>query len=134
MLMHQGETEYAMSNLLTAFIATPAKVDKRYVCSSFTAYVLAMSNPKNLHIDYSRMRPDDITVMPRAFYVTKVIDRQDFIKKKDYIHNKIREIYEDNIDDIREYNNQLPRILLKDKMTNLKTIDKILGWIIDRLA
>jgi hypothetical protein len=128
-LMNKDKTQYAMSNLLTAFIATPSKVDKRFVCSSFVAYIMAASNPKNLHTDYSRVRPDDITVMPRAFYVTTVKDREDFINKKAEIHQRVQDIYDENIEDIRDYNNQLPKLMLQDKMGELKTIDKILEWI-----
>lgn len=131
---HPEQTKYAMGNLIKAYIATPTKVDKRFVCSSFTGYIIQCANPKNLHRDYSRLRPDDITILPRAFYVANVIDRNDFIKNFEEIKARVQTIYNDYKDDIADYNNHLPRIMLSDKMQELKTIDKILDWIVDKLA
>lgn len=128
------QTKYAMGNLIKAYIATPTKADKRFVCSSFTGYIMQCANPKNLHRDFSRLRPDDITVLPRAFYVANVVDRNDFISRFEEIKNKVKLIYKEYKDEIEEYNNQLPKIMLSDKMQELKTIDKILDWIVNKLA
>lgn len=128
------QTKYAMGNLIKAYIATPTKADKRFVCSSFTGYIMQCANPKNLHRDFSRLRPDDITVLPRSFYVANVVDRNDFISRFEEIKNKVKLIYKEYKDEIEEYNNQLPKIMLSDKMQELKTIDKILDWIVNKLA
>lgn len=130
---NQHQSRYASSNLLKAYVGTPKKVDKRFVCSSFTGYIMSCSNPKNLHRDFSRLRPEDITILPRAFYVMNVKDREDFKAKRSEIKSKVRSIYKEYHDEIDDYNNHLPKILLKDRCDELKTIDKIFDWIIDRM-
>ncbi len=130
MYKKKDESKYAYSNLIKAYAGKPVKKDLRFVCSSFTSYILQYSNPKNLHRDYSRLRPEDITILPRAFYVMNVKDKNDFVKRKDEMKKKVDKILKEHEEEIDEYNNQLPKILLKDKMTKLKTIDKILDFII----
>ena len=131
---HPEQTKYAMGNLIKAYIATPTKIDKRFVCSSFTGYIMACSNPKNLHRDYSRLRPDDITILPRAFYVTNCIDREDFKNRKSEIVDIVKNIFNEYKEDIEDYNNHLPRIMLEDRVDKLKTIDRIFDWIVNKLA
>lgn len=130
---HQSESRYASANLLKAYVGTPYKIDKRFVCSSFTGYIMSCSNPKNLHRDYSRLRPEDITILPRSFYVMNVKDREDFIKHKDEIKKKVDAIFKEYHDEIDDYNNQLPKLMLQDRVDKLKTLDKIFDWIIDRM-
>lgn len=127
------KSQYASANLLKAYIGKPNKVDKRFVCSTFTGYIMACSNPKNLHRDYSRLRPEDITILPRAFYVTNVKDQDEFIKRKDEIHAKVKAIYDEYYDEINDYNNHLPKLLLSNKMSELKTSDKIFDYIINNI-
>lgn len=130
---HADETKYAYSNLIRAYISKPIKNNKRFVCSTFTAFVLQFSNPKNLHRDYSRIRPEDITILPRSFYVMNVKDRNDFIKKKDEFKHRVHAIYDDNKEMIQDYNNELPKYILKDRMDKLKTIDKLLDFFISKI-
>ena len=130
---HAAETKYASANLLKAYVGKPYKADKRFVCSSFTGYIMSCANPKNLHRDWSRLRPEDITILPRAFYIMNVKDRDDFVNHKNEIDKIVNDIYEDHYDEIVDYNNQLPKIMLKDRIDQLKFSDKIWDWIIDRL-
>ena len=130
---HAAETKYASANLLKAYVGKPYKADKRFVCSSFTGYIMSCANPKNLHRDWSRLRPEDITILPRAFYIMNVKDRDDFVNHKNEIDKIVNDIYEDHYDEIVDYNNQLPKIMLKDRVDQLKFSDKIWDWIIDRL-
>jgi hypothetical protein len=130
---HKEETKYASANLLKMHIGRPYKVDKRFICSSFTAYLLGMSDAKRLHRDYSRLRPDEILLLPRAFYVKNYKDYKDFQSNHGDFKNRVNKIYEENEDELMDYNNHLPRLLLKEKMGKLKTFDKIFDWIINRL-
>lgn len=130
---HQQETKYASVNLLKAFVGKPIKNDKRFVCSSFTGFILSCSNPKNLHRDYSRLRPEDITVLPRAFYLMNVKDAADFKAKHQELQQKVKDIFEEYHDEIDDYNNHLPKLLLQDRVDKLKTLDKILDWIIYKM-
>jgi uridine kinase len=134
MKTHASETIYARSNILTAYVGKPTKMDKRFMCSSFVAYVLAMSNPKNIHRDYSRLRPEDVTILPRAFYVMNVKDRAEFTQRKNEIPMIVNHIYEEHKEELMDYNNHLPKIILSEKMGKLKTFDKIFDWICSRLG
>lgn len=134
LMKHKSETKYGTSNILTAYIAKPTKVDKRFICSSFTGYLLYLANPKNIHRDYSRLRPEDVTILPRAFYVANVSDRLDFMKKRNEIRRRVEYIYKENEEELMDYNNHLPRLLLKDKMQKIKFHDKILDYILDNYA
>lgn len=129
---HKETTKYGYSNMVKAYIAKPVKKDNRFICSTFVAFILRGSDSKNLHRDYSRMRPEDITILPRAFYIANLKDRNDFIKKKDMIKTKVDEIFKTHKDELEDYNNHLPKLLLKDKMTELKTFDKLLDYFMSR--
>ena len=132
--LEKGESEYAMNNIIKAFIGKPTKQDNRFVCSSFTGFILNMCNKKNLHRDYSRIRPEDITILPRAFYVATFKDRNDFLKKKDKIKAKVDAILDSHKEEIDEYNNQLPKLMLQDTMKKEGSIDKIFDAIVRGLA
>ena len=130
---HQGETKYASLNLLKAFVDRPIKDDKRFVCSSFTGFIMSCANPKNLHRDYSRLRPEDITVLPRTFYLMNCKDAADFKARHQELQDKVKNILEEYKDEIDDYNNHLPRLLLQNRVDKLKTLDKILDWIIYKM-
>lgn len=123
-------TQYAYSDLIHLFLGTKAaKKDKRFVCSGFTSFILALSNPKNIHKDYSVMRPEDITILPRAFYVINVKNAEDFAAHKQEIHDKVAAIKAEHLEELEDYNNNLPKILLQDTMRKEKTFDKILDAV-----
>lgn len=125
---HKEDTSYAFSNLIRMITGNTTKVDKRFVCSSFVGYMMSYSDPKNLHRDYSNIRPEDVTILPRAFYVANVRDRNDFNAKHLEIQNKVKVIYNEYKDEISDYNNHLPKLMLQDRCDKLKTVDKILNW------
>lgn len=132
MVEHKDETKYGYSNMIKAYISKPVKKDKRFICSTFVAFVLQGSNPKNLHRDYSRMRPEDITILPRSFYLCNCKNREDIMKRKNDITSKTKSILKDHQEELDDYNNHLPKILLKDRMTELKTFDKLLDYFMSK--
>ena len=119
-------------NMLRGQFGKASHVDNRFVCAAFVAYCMAYSDPKNLNRDYSRMRPDDFTIMPRAFYVMNCRDRFEFNAKKKEFKQRVDEIFRDHKDEIEDYNNYLPKVMLKNQATKLKTVDKILDWIVSK--
>jgi hypothetical protein len=127
--LDKSKTKYASVNVLKAYIGRPYKTDNRFVCSSFTGYIMQCANPKNLHRDFSRLRPEDMTILPRAFYVMNVKDRDDFLKKRGQIKSKVAAIWNEYKDEIEEYNNQLPKMMLINRMDKYKTIDKFFDWL-----
>lgn len=133
LLDHSEETEYAYGNFVKALLFKQVpKQDKRFFCSSFMACLLAMSDPKNLSRDYSRTRPQDVCILPRSFFLADVVDRNDLVKQLPELKKKVDAIFKEHEEDIREYNNELPRLKLKEAMDELKTSDKILGWVINK--
>jgi len=133
LMKHRKETKYASANLLKMFIGNPGKSDKRFVCSTLVGYLMGTGNVKNLHRDYTRIRPEDITIIPRAFYVMNFLDRDDFMARHDEFRSRVKHIYQEHKDEINDYNNHLPKLVLKEKMKNLGRLDKILDWVIDRM-
>ena len=128
-----SKTKFAFMNIIKNQVGTPTKVDNRFVCAAFVSKCLAYADPKNLHRDYSRIRPDDVTILPRAFYVMTVRDRFEFNARKDEFKQRVDNIFSTHKDEIEDYNNMLPRIMLKDRMDKLKTIDKITDWFMTKL-
>lgn len=131
---HPEQTSYAFPNLFSSFFSNPTKVDKRFICSSFVGYIMQYSDPKNVRRDYSRTRPEDVTILPRTFYVANIIDRNDFIRRKNEIKMRVKAIFDEYKEDIDEYNNMLPKLMLKDTFGSLKTIDKIIDSIIGKFV
>ena len=130
--LQDSPTDYAWSNLITAYIGTPVKQDFRHICSGFVGYIMSCANAKNLHRDYSRLRPEDITIFPRAFFVGTYRDRDDFREHYAEFCNKVKKIYKDNEEEIEDYNNYLPKMELQQQFSKLKTFDKILEWFMKK--
>lgn len=118
----RNPTKYDVLNFVSMALGTSSRADKRHICSTFVGYLLNVANPKNLTKDYSKMRPGDITILPRAFFVGTFKNYDDFEKRKDEFKKRVKQIYDDNIDDIREYNNEIPKVMLD---SNLKKAGSI---------
>lgn len=131
---HQDETMYAYGNLLTAILGKPLKNEKRFFCSSYTGFLLMGSNHKNLHRDFSRLRPEDITILPRSFFLTTAVDRDDYNRQLPELKKKVEEIRKKHEKSIREYNNDLPKLKLKEIMGERKTFDKILDAVFQKVG
>lgn len=127
------DSGFAYLNMIRMQIGKPTKANNRFVCSAFVTYCLAQSNPKNLHRDYQRLRPDDITILPRAFYVMTVRDRYEFNAKKDEFKRRVDEIKKNHIEEIEDYNHMLPKIMIQDRMEKLGTLDKFVEWIMNKV-
>lgn len=130
MIKHKDNTVYGFGNMIRAYISKPIKQPYQYICSSFVGFLMACSNPKNLHRDYSRFRPEDISILPRAFYVTNVTDYYDLKKRQPEIDARVNKIFTDHKEEIMEYNNELPKLFLKEKMGKLKSWDRLFDAII----
>jgi hypothetical protein len=60
-------------------------------------------------------------------------DRLDFIEKKDEMKARVARIYTEHKEELMDYNNHLPKLLLKEKMESLKFLDKIFDWLANRI-
>jgi hypothetical protein len=90
-----------------------------------------LGDSKAIHRDYARIRPEDITVLPRAFYAMNFIDRDDFIERRHELTAKVKAIYRAHKTEIQDYNNHLPKLILKERWRKSSRIDKLLDKIID---
>lgn len=115
-------TKYDIFNFVTMVMGKASRADMRHVCSTFVGYILNVANKKNLTKDYSTFRPGDVTILPRSYFVMTFKDLDDFESKRDEFKKKVKQIYDDNIEDIIEYNNSIPKIMLT---SNLKKSGKI---------
>ena len=129
LIRHRDKTQYAYSELFKMMAGIPSKVDKRFICSTFVGYIMGLTDQRNIHRSYAAFRPEDATVLPRSFYVMNVKDRNDFVNKRGQIKQRVQKIYNDNIKEIREYNNELPRVMLKDVFQKYNWFDKIFDFL-----
>lgn len=121
------DVRFSLINFFSMMLGKIKRKDKSHCCSAFLGYLLNVANKKNLTKDYSQTRPEDITLLPRAFYVGTFKDLEDLNNKRSDLKDRVKKIYDDNIDDIREYNNSIPRVMLTDnikKPKNLKSFFK----------
>lgn len=122
---NQSSTRYDVKQLVGQIFGSVDHVDRSQICSTFVGYLLNVANPKNIHRDYGMIRPEDITLFPRSFHVITFNSQQDLRDNIGEVAKRTKLIYEQNIDEIREYNNELPKILIKEKIHEKRFIDKI---------
>ena len=127
---HSADTKYAMTNILRLFTSTPRKYDYRFVCSTFVGYLLNVANPKFDVKDWNRMRPEDTTILPRSYFVKLYKDNTDFIDHQAEFENKVNEIYSTHQEEIEEYNNMLPKIILDRQVQQATTFDKLMDKLL----
>lgn len=129
-MVQSSDSKYDILSMVTMFFGKAYHKNKRMVCSSLVGYLLSCGNFKNVHKDFSMMRPEDITLLPRAFYVMEFKNAEEFRNRCDEFQARIKSIYNNNIDEIREYNNILPKVVLKGKMKEKNTVDKFFDWLV----
>ncbi len=130
---HQTETHYANPNLVKILFGKTDKIDNRFICSTFTSYMLAMSNAKNLHRDYSLMRPDDITIFPRSFFIGIMNNREEFINSIGKIKKLTKAIYDEHEEELIDYNCHLPKVIFNRQIKKMTTFDKLIDWIVGKM-
>lgn len=131
---HPENNVYDVLQVVNLLAGKSKHADRRMVCSTFVGYILACGNLKNLHRDYSLIRPEDITILPRSFYVINFEDKNDFIKRKGEFERRVKQIHDDNIEEIKEYNNILPKIVINGKMKEAGTISKFFDWVVKKVC
>lgn len=126
---HHDDTEYNMKQLVAQIFGKAQHLNHSQICSTFVGYLLNAANPKNIHRDYSMIRPEDVTLLPRSFHVINFKSQDDLRERVDEIAERTQEIYDANIDEIREYNNELPKVMIHHQMKERKFIDRIFNSI-----
>lgn len=114
------DVRFSLINFFSMMLGKIKRKDKSHCCSAFLGYLLNAANKKNLTKDYSQTRPEDVTMLPRSFFVGTFKDLEDLKEKRPEFKKRIDKIYDDNIDDIREYNNSIPRVMLTDNIKRHK--------------
>lgn len=121
------KNSYGYLNFIFNYLGLMINSDTRLTCSSFVGIIMHLADPKVTPSDYTRTRPQDITVFPRTFYVMH-IDPFNWEKQKAEFKNKVKKIYNQYHDKLIEYNNTIPKILLTRKT---KAEPKIFGSLND---
>lgn len=111
-----NDNKYNALIMLNLALGRAKHKDLNQVCSTFVGYILSCANVKNLGRDYIKIRPGDSTILPRSFFVTTFKNMDDIKNRISEVDAITKRIYNDNIDEIREYNNVIPKILLKANM------------------
>lgn len=113
---HVKDNKYNPLIMLNQVFGKTKHKDLNQICSTFVGYILSCANVKNLGRDYIKFRPGDSTILPRSFFVTTFRNLDDVKERIGEVDTITKRIYNDNIDEIREYNNIIPKILLKDNI------------------
>lgn len=124
------DSNYNVKQFINQIFGKTQHLTHSQICSTFVGYLMNVANPKYIHRDYSMIRPEDITLFPRSFHVISFKNQQDLCNRISEVPKRTKEIYDANIDEIREYNNELPKILIKHDMKQYKTIDKIFNSLL----
>ncbi len=122
---NHDKTSYDTRQIVEQIFGKTRHVSNARICSTFVGYLLNVANPKNVHRDYSMIRPEDITLIPRSFHVISFKNQQDLRDRIGEVEKRTKEIFRAHKDEIREYNNELPKVLMQYQMQDKKFIDKI---------
>lgn len=129
MVRTPNSVRYSFSYYVKAYLGKPTKARNHVVCSGFVGYLLGLADPKNLQIDYSRMRPEDLTLLPRCFHFCDVTNIDEYFKQLPELRTKLNDILNRHEEEIEEYNNELPRLMLKERMDKATTFDNFFDSI-----
>lgn len=128
------DTHYDFLGFVNQILGKHARVNRAFICSTFVGYLLNVANKKNLPRDYSEYRPGDVTILPRAFFVMTFKNVDDFKERGYELQERVKKIYDENIDEIREYNNILPKVVLDNNIREAGSIRKFLWKVLDKFG
>lgn len=130
---NKDDTGYNINQILGQLAGKKSHKDKNFVCSCAVGYILSKADVKYLPRDYAFIRPEDMTILPRSFYVIQFKNRDDFIERKGEFERRVKQIYEDNINEIREYNNILPKTMIETSMKQNNSFDTFLMNVMKKI-
>lgn len=122
------KTSYGYLNFIFDYLGLMVSSDTRLTCSSFVGVIMHLADPKVTPSDYTRTRPQDVTVFPRTFYIMH-LDPFNWKRQKEEFKNKVKKIYNQFHDKLIEHNNMIPKILLTRKTKDHKIFDNINDWM-----
>lgn len=129
-----NKTKYQFSHIIRLLANKTKNQDFRFICSTFVGYLLFMADPKFNSKTYNSLRPEDLTLVPRTFYVMN-IDREKWVdgssQKKEF-QERVKKIYNDHKTELMDYNNQLPKMMIQKEFSKVTSFDEFLQKIIDK--
>ena len=136
MIKKQEKTKYHWAQYARIFLHKPRNSELNFVCSTFTAYILWKADPKLLNKPFGAIRPEECTLLPRSFFVKHIEDPSNY-KQGSPEYNEftkiVKELYNKHIDQIMDYNNQLPKVMLKEEIKKATGFDKLMNLLINKV-
>lgn len=131
-----SETHYHWAQYARIFLHSPRNSDLNFVCSTFVAHLLWRADPKLINKPFGAIRPEECTLLPRSFYVKHIKEPGEY--KEGSAENKeikqiTKELYNKHIDQIMDYNNQLPKVMLKEEIKKANSFDKLMNVLIKKV-
>ena len=130
------ETKYHWAQYARIFIHKMRNSELNFVCSTFTAYILWKADPKLINKPFGSIRPEECTLLPRSFFVKHIEEPKEFkagSKEHTEFTKIVKELYNKHIDQVMDYNNQLPKIMLKEEIKKANGFDKLMNALIKKL-
>lgn len=130
-----NKTKYQFSHLLRLLANKTKNQDFRFICSTFVGYLLFMGDPKLNSKTYNSLRPEDMTILPRTFYVMniKYDDWKEGSGQMTEFRERVKKIFNDHKAEIEDYNNHLPKMMIQKEITKASDFDNFIDNIINKL-
>lgn len=129
------QSEYQFSQLIKTLINQKSGFDYKFICSSFVGYILYLADARNLNRNFNLIKPDDVTVLPKTFYIMN-IDSDEWNRKGSNEMNdfkaRVKNIYDKNIEELNEYNNHVPKIMIQNEIKKTSSFDNFINELINK--
>lgn len=129
-----NKTKYQFSHVLRLLLNRTKNQDYRFICSTFIGYLLFMADPKYNAKTYNSLRPEDLTIMPRTFYVMNIHHDNwtESSEERNNFRERVKAIYEAHKTELLDYNNYLPKMVIEKEISKATSFDELLQNIVDK--
>ena len=132
---NSNQSEYQFSQLIKTLINQKSGFDYKFICSSFVGYILYLADARNLNRNFNLIKPDDLTILPKTFYIMN-IDSDEWNRKGSNEMNefkaRVKNIYDKNIEELNEYNNHVPKIMIQNEIKKTSSFDNFINELINK--
>ena len=130
---NRDKSKYQFMHLLKILLNQRSGSDYKFICSTFLGYILYLADIRNLNRNFNLIKPDDVTVLPKTFYIMNIDsdewNRRNSEQRSEFKHRALS-IYKSNIKDLLEYNNSVPKYLIQNSITKTSSFDNLINELI----
>lgn len=128
------KTKYQFSHLLRMMADKTKNQDYRFICSTFVGYLLFLADPKFNSKSFNSIRPEDMTLLPRTFYVMNIqYDKwEGETSLKNEFKERVKKIYNDHKTELADYNNHLPKLMIQKEFSKTTSFDDFVQKVIGK--